>query len=208
MSKIRGCFKYVRRAFVEILILLFVSPYYIAKIKRAIKKDEYLVNVTELGGEAQLDSRYFSPGWFFGIEVHYSVNICNQIAQEQEIEHISFRLLKTLIEEDLSVSKQNFDELRKMIIKGYAHKEKHLLLMYYPPMDRYVLTDGKHRFIEYEKFDCGSLDVPVKVIFSDEMIPAIINKSGRYCYIAVHNEYVMRNSCIANWKKEFLKFSW
>lgn len=91
-----------------------------------------------------------------------------------------------------------------MIVSKHKHNSQFLIIMYHFPSDKWLLLDGRHRFIEYEKFNPNEERVPVLIVNSEMLLPAIINKSGLIAYCIQHNIYVLQCYPIWMWRTELL----
>ncbi len=106
---------------------------------------------------------------------------------------------------DIEQSREEFDVLRTQIVCRQKHNSQFLIIMYHVPSGKWLLLDGRHRFVEYEKFQPDEKNVPVLVVNSEMLYSAIINKSGFIAYSVQHNRYVYLNYPIGAWRKMILK---
>lgn len=138
------------------------------------------------------------------INIQYSIPIIRLLAEKERETYIPFRKLKELLSFDIEQSREEFDNIRTLIARKQKHDAKFLIIMYHIPSDKWLLLDGRHRFVEYEKFEPDEEQVPVLVVNSEMLLPAIINKNGFIAYCIQHNLYVLQSHPIWTWKTKLL----
>lgn len=138
------------------------------------------------------------------IWIQYSLPIIRKLAKKENEEYISFGKLRQMLDYDICKCKDELDRIRHIVVRRIEHDEKFLIIMYHIPNGKWLLLDGRHRLIEYEKF--GSDDEKVPVIKADsEMISfAIINKSGYIAYCIQYNIFIMTNFSLLKWRRKLI----
>lgn len=115
------------------------------------------------------------------------------------ISYMEFQKLTSLLGHDLSNSAEEIDRVRAEVNSKQSHKYQPLLIMQYKPLNTYLLIDGRHRYIEYEKFN-QTVDIPIYVVDDEKAIEAICLNNELMAYIIMHNIEVINNILIG---KEF-----
>ena len=72
--------------------------------------------------------------------------------------------------------------------------------MGYIPNQQWILVDGRHRFVEYEKFEPDAKEIPILGLNSDFLKSAIMNKTGFIAYNIQSNLYLMNTTHLGKWK--------
>ena len=139
------------------------------------------------------------------ISIQYSIPIIKELAEKEHEKYIPFNQLKALLRHDVEQTKEEFDSIRNLIVRRQEHDSPFLIIMYHIPSQKWLLLDGRHRFIEYEKFSPYEEKVPVLAVDSEMLMPAIINKSGFIAYCIQQNIYVLQVYPIWMWRKRLLK---
>lgn len=163
----------------------FAIRYY-TKLLHKIKDDESMSNyiykpILLLKDYAYDDHIYHFPG-NIDINIQYSIPIIRELAEKEHQCCIPFEQLKELLSYDLEQTKEELNSIRNMIVSKQEHNSPYLIIMNHIPTQRWLLLDGRYRFIEYEKFNPHEEKVPVLAVDSKMLMPAIINKSGLIAY--------------------------
>lgn len=189
-------------------IIVKVATEYYMKIVYKIKDNEYpsdyISNPRAILEDQEHDAHVYHFPDNIDVSIQYSIPIIRELAGKDYERYISFKELKELLAYDIEQSKEEFDDIRKLVVGKYKHKAESLVIMYYIPHERWLLLDGRHRFVEYEKFNPDAECVSVLAVNSKMLMPAIINKCGFICYCIQQNIYVLAKYPIRMWKKNLL----
>lgn len=190
------------------IVIKFAMWYYL-KILHRIKYDEHASDyiydpILVLKDQAHDDHIYHFPD-DINISIQYSIPIIKELAEKEHEKYIPFNQLRELLLHDVEQTKEEFDSIRNLIVRRQEHDSPFLIIMYHIPSQKWLLLDGRHRFIEYEKFSPYEEKVPVLAVDSEMLMPAIINKSGFIAYCIQQNVYVLQVYPIWMWRKRLLK---
>lgn len=189
-------------------IAMIIATQYYMKIIYEVKDDEcasdYIYDLRVVSEDQTHDAHIFHFPENIDISIQYSIPIIRLLAVKENEKYISFEQLKERLAYDTEQSKEVLDEIRQLITDKREHEPASLVIMYYIPHKRWLLLDGRHRFIEYEKFDPNAESVPILEVDSKMLLPAIINKSGFIACCIQHNIDVLDNYPIWTWRKNLL----
>ena len=182
-----------------------VATRYYIKLLRKIKHDksasDYLYDYSVVIEDQKHDEHIYHFAEDVNITICYSIPIIRKITSKENEKYITFENLRALLSYDLEQSKEHMDVLRRKIVGKRKHDSKFLIIMYHTPHETWLLLDGRHRFIEYEKFYPKETKVPVLVVDSEKLLGAILNRSGFIAYCVQHNLHILRKYPIRMWKK-------
>lgn len=186
-----------------------IAAKYYKKVVYSIKDNEHASDFIDNPALILADQQHDDHVYYFGdnieISIQYSIPIVKKLAGKEHEKYMSFKDLKRLLNYDMEQSKEEMDALRKQIIRKQKHDSPFLIVMYHVPNGTWLLLDGRHRFIEYEKFQPDAERVPVLVVDSEMLYSAIINKSGFIAYCILHNGYILQEYPIRMWKSKLWK---
>lgn len=186
-----------------------IAGKYYRKILRSIKDNEHASEYIDDPALVLMDQHHDDHVYHFidniNIRIQYSIPIVRKLAGKENEKHMSFKELEQLLRYDIEQSRGEFDALRALIVRRQKHSAQFLIIMYHVPNGTWLLLDGRHRFIEYEKFQPDAKRVPVLAVDSEMLFSAIINKSGFIAYCIQHNGYILQNYPIWKWRKSLLK---
>lgn len=192
----------------NILAVKIAAKYY-KKVLYVIKDDEHVSDfmddpVLVLKDQHHDDHVYhFADG--IDINIMYSIPIVRKLAGKEHERYMPFKDLKKLLDYDMEQSREEMDILRQLIVRKQKHDSQFLIIMYHVPNGNWLLLDGRHRFIEYEKFQPNAERVPVLVVDSEMLSSAIINKNGFIAYCIQHNGYILQEYPMRMWKSKLWK---
>lgn len=196
-------------------ILLKIALCYYTQILRIIKDkkriNDYLYDYSLFLNDQTHDDHVYHFPQKIDIFIRYSIPIIKLLANKEQEKYISFKELTELLDYDLTQSKGELDCLRSLITQKQKHDSPFLIIMYHIPNDKWLLLDGRHRYIEYEKFSINEEHIPVLMVDSEQLMRAIINKDGFIAYCIQHNIYVFQEYPIWQWKEKLLnvhRFLW
>lgn len=179
-------------------------PYYteiLRKIQYEVGYSAYLYKPELVKIDQEHDDHVYHFPQNIDINIEYSIPVVWELADETCKKSIIFADLKKMLRFDLEQSKEDMDVLRRHIKNRRKHKSKFLIVMYHVPNNTYLLLDGRHRFVEYEKFASDTERVPVLLVDSEKMKRAIITKAGFIAYCIQRNFYIFQNFPIWEWGK-------
>lgn len=186
-----------------------VATRYYTKLLRDIKHDnsasDYIYDYSVVIEDQTHDEHIYHFSEDIDITICYSIPIIRNIASKENEKYISFESLRNLLSYDLEQSKEHMDVLRRKIVEKRKHDSKFLIIMYHAPQEKWLLLDGRHRFIEYEKFNPNEAKIPVLVVDSEWLMGAILNRSGFIAYCVQHNLYILRKYPVRMWKAKLWK---
>ncbi|MCI8410008.1 MAG: hypothetical protein HFJ09_12185 [Lachnospiraceae bacterium] len=189
-------------------IVVTIAIQYYMKILNKIKDDEhasdYLYDHSLVLRDQTHDKHIYHFPRNIDINILYSIPIIRILAGKENEKYISFKKLKELLSYDIEQSKAEFDAIKTLIVHKQKHDSQFLIIMYHYPSGKWLLLDGRHRFVEYEKFKPDEERVPVLVVDSEMLLTAIINKSGFIAYCIQHNIYVLQKYPIWMWRTKLL----
>lgn len=196
------------RQMIRYIVIKIVLRYYM-KVLHKIKDDTHmndnLYDCSLVIKDNTHDEHIFHFPENIDICVQYSIPIIKALVGKEREKYIPFRELKDLLSYDIEQSKEEFDSLRTLIVRKQQHDSEFLIIMYHISSSKWLLLDGRHRFVEYEKFNPNEEKVPVLVVDSEMLLPAIINKSGFIAYCIQQNIYVLQKFPMNMWRTWLLK---
>lgn len=127
------------------------------------------------------------------ISISWDIDVLYDFAiKNLSIEHTTFQALVSLLGDDLSNSAEEIERVRAKVNSKQSHKYQPLLIMKYKPLNIHLLIDGRHRYIEYEKFN-QTVDIPIYMVDDEMAMEAICLKNELMAYIIMHNIKVIYN---------------
>lgn len=196
------------RNIINDLAIRIASKYY-KKVLHNIKDNEHASDFIDDPALMLADQHHDDHVYHFcdniDISIQYSIPVVRKLAGKEHEKYMSFKDLKRLLYYDIEQSREEMDNLRKLIVRRQKHNSQFLIVMYHVPNGTWLLLDGRHRFIEYEKFQPDAERVPVLVVDSEMLYSAIINKSGFIAYCIQHNGYILQEYPIRMWKSKLWK---
>lgn len=182
------------------------------KILHTLKDDnsvsEYLYDYSIFTRDQTHDEHVYHFSENIDITICYSVPLIRETTDKEHEKYMSFKELKELLNYDIEQSREEFDAIRTLIVRRQKHDSPSLIIMYHVPNRNWLLLDGRHRFIEYEKFQPNAKRVPVLVVDSEMLPHTILNKSGFIAYCVQHNLHILENYPIWLWRKKVLKIQY
>lgn len=134
-------------------------------------------------------------------EILYNNYAVRLIANKKEVCEMNFEELSVILSNDYSVSTQGLSDIYNNIEKPISHNTDSLLIMYYYPLDKYLLLDGRHRYVEYLKFNLTK-PIRVKFVSSEEIRDTIMNHQGFLAYCIHYNLRSLHDSGYGNFPQK------
>lgn len=187
-----------------------IALHYYMKILHNIKDDvhagEYIYYDSTLcvDSRPQYDEHVYHFPDNIDISIPYSIPTVRMLAGKENEIYISFQEIKKMLAFDVEQTCEEFNAIRKLVVNKQKHTPESLIIMYSVPLNQWLILDGRHRYVEYEKFNPLEERVPVLMVTSDMLISAIVNKKGRIAYCVQHNMFVFQNYKIRDWKKNLI----
>lgn len=182
------------------------------KILHKLKDDnsvsDYLYDYSIFARDQTHDEHVYHFSENIDITICYSVPLIREITGKEHETYMSFKELKELLNYDVEQSREEFDAIRTLVVRRQKHNSPSLIIMYHVPNGNWLLLDGRHRFVEYEKFQPDAKRVPVLVVDSEMLPRTILNKSGFIAYCVQHNAHILENYPIWLWRKKVLKIQY
>ena len=94
---------------------------------------------------------------------------------------ISFQALSSEILSPEYLNSGWIEELSPRICQNWKHDKSEILIMYFEPFQFFFIQDGKHRYVEAQKFNKQQI-FDAYIISSDCCVDAILNTEGKLLY--------------------------
>lgn len=94
---------------------------------------------------------------------------------------ISFQALSSEILSPEYLSSGWIEELDPRTCQNWKHDKSEILIMYFEPFQFFFIQDGKHRYVEAQKFNKQQV-FDAYIISSDCCVDAILNSEGKLLY--------------------------
>ena len=120
------------------------------------------------------------------VSISWDVRQLYGIAQHMPIKQASLRDFETLLHHDLVASANEISRISHKINSIHTHQYNPILVMNFKPIKNSLLIDGRHRYVEYKKFNSSQL-LPYYVIDDELCFSSILFKKELLSYIILHN---------------------
>ena len=111
--------------------------------------------------------------WVCGILTHRNT--------QYKPQKISFQALSSEILSPEYLSSGWIEELDPLTRQDWGHSRDEILIIYFEPFQFFFIQDGKHRYVEAQKFNKHQI-FDAYIISSDCCVDAILNTEGKLLY--------------------------
>ena len=172
---------------------------YIRKYRKARQTIQANPMHTNSTGEINTHSFVFPTGE--EISISWDIGQIRSDIKNNSIQYLALPRLKEIIQADLAASIDEFIDIGNEVVSVKHHLDEPLIVMDFKPQRSYLLIDGRHRFVEYAKFNQKSL-IPCYFIDSEDCCKNIILKRDLIIYKILKNIWVVKRymegeSCLA-----------
>ena len=128
------------------------------------------------------------------VTISWDIEVLYSYAKKYNIpiSHYSLNNFNLLLKQDLLNSADEFKRISNIVKHPYNHAYDTLLIIDFKPLSCCLFLDGRHRYIEYTKFNPNSA-IPFYLLNDELCMTAILTKSELVTYIILHNISVINN---------------
>lgn len=99
---------------------------------------------------------------------------------------MSLEQFEHLLQIDINESLEEFNIIKQTVKSIYQHTYDAILIINFKPTNSFLFLDGRHRFIEHQKFN-PTKNINAYIIDDEKCIDCILKKNELVSYIILHN---------------------
>lgn len=126
------------------------------------------------------------------VSISWDIDKLYKLSENIFLNYLSLAEFETLIQHDLTASKDEFESISQEVNTINTHRYKPILVMHFKPTNNDILIDGRHRYIEYKKLK-SSEKIPFYHLDDEMCITSILTKRELLTYIILHNIEIINN---------------
>ena len=140
------------------------------------------------------------------VYIIWDVGQLNEMSLGTPLYRKSQKDFKAMFEQDNYNLNADIKEIFNDVKSVIHHEYDDILIMFFEPLKKYILIDGRHRVVEYMKFK-PTQDVFFRIVSSDDCISCIMFKRDLLAYGILNNARVIADVLDGRIAENYMDFS-